>query len=259
MIELPDSSHFAALLADPRFYAVLGITILAGVVRGFSGFGSALIYVPLVSAVYEPKIAAASFLLIDFFCTAPFAWRLYPISNKREIWPLTIAAALTIPLGALLLRYVDPEPLRWSIAILIFALLAVLVSGWRMVGKSSLPLTIFIGLVSGVFGGATQLVGIFAIVYWLGSTNTPAVVRANLIVFFAMAGAVLLVTYVVQGLFPPEVIALSILIAAPYVVTLNACAWLFKGSSEIVYRRIAYTIVGLAALVSLPVFDGLLR
>ena len=128
-----------------------------------------------------------------------------------------------------------------------------------MVGKSSLPLTIFIGLVSGVFGGATQLVGIFAIVYWLGSTNTPAVVRANLIVFFAMAGAVLLVTYVVQGLFPPEIIALSILIAAPYVVTLNAGAWLFKGSSETVYRRIAYTIVGLAALVSLPVFDGLLR
>jgi uncharacterized protein len=128
-MDFPDSSHFAALLADPRFYAVLGVTVLSGVVRGFSGFGSALIYIPLVSAIYDPKIASASFILMDFFCTAPFAWRLYPISNKREIWPLTIAAALTIPLGAMLLRYLDPVVMRWSIAILIFTLLAVLISG----------------------------------------------------------------------------------------------------------------------------------
>jgi hypothetical protein len=104
-MEFPDSSHFAALFADPRFYAVLFVTILAGVVRGFSGFGSALIFIPLVSAIYEPRIAAATFILIDFFCTAPFAWRLYPISNKREIWPLTLAAATTIPLGVALLIY----------------------------------------------------------------------------------------------------------------------------------------------------------
>jgi hypothetical protein len=40
---------------------------------------------------------------------------------------------------------------------------------------------------------------------------------------------------------------------------LGAGAWLFKGSSELVYRRIAYAIVALAALVSLPAFDGLIR
>ena len=51
LLELPDSSHFTALLEDPRFYAVLGVTLLCGVVRGFSGFGGALIYIPLVSAI----------------------------------------------------------------------------------------------------------------------------------------------------------------------------------------------------------------
>jgi uncharacterized protein len=259
LLELPDSSHFAALLEDPRFYAVLGVTLLCGVVRGFSGFGGALIYIPLVSAIYEPKIAAASFLLIDFFCTAPFAWRLYPISNKREIWPLTIAAALTIPLGAMLLRFVDPELLRWAIAIIIISLVLVLVSGWRLAGKSSLPLTVGVGLISGVSGGATQLIGVFAIVYWLGSASSAAVVRANLMVFFALGGAMLVLTYAVQGLFPPEILAMSIMVALPYVVALNAGTWFFKGTSEQLYRRIAYAIVALAALISLPLFDGLVR
>lgn len=258
-MEIPDSSHFSAVISDPRFLVALGITVLSGVVRGFSGFGSALIYIPLVSAVYEPRVAAASFLLIDFFCTVPFAIRLYPVSNKREIWPLTIAAALTIPVGAMLLRVVDPVPLRWFIAAIVLTLLAVLVSGWRLRGRPSLPLTLGVGLVSGVSGGATQLVGPFAIVYWLGGENTSSVVRANLIVFFSLAGAVLCVTYAIQGLFPPDVIALAVLIAIPYVLSLLAGAYLFKGSSELIYRRVAYLIVAAAALISLPLFDGFLR
>jgi hypothetical protein len=258
-MDLPDSSHFSAVIDDPRFVAAIAVTVLCGIVRGFSGFGSALIYIPLVSAIYEPRAAAASFLLIDFFCTIPFAVRLYSISSKKEIWPLTFAAALTIPLGALLLRVVDPVPLRWAIAAIILALVAVLVSGWRLRDAASLPLTIGVGLVSGVSGGATQLVGPFAIVYWLGSASSAAVVRANLVVFFALTGAILCVTYYWQGLFPTEIVVLSLVLAAPYVASLFAGSYFFKGSSETLYRRVAYAIVAAAALISLPVFDGLIR
>jgi hypothetical protein len=44
------SSLFAIALADQRFWLALTIAVLAGVARGFSGFGSALIYMPLVAA-----------------------------------------------------------------------------------------------------------------------------------------------------------------------------------------------------------------
>jgi uncharacterized membrane protein YfcA len=258
-MDSPDSSHLFAAATDPRFLAVLAVTVLAGVVRGFSGFGSALIYIPLASAIYEPRIAAASFLLIDFFCTLPLAVQLYSISNKREIWPLTLAAAVTIPLGAMFLRVVDPVHLRWGIAVVILTLVAVLVSGWRLRGAASLPLTVGVGLVSGFSGGATQLVGPFAIVYWLGSRSSAAVVRANLVVFFALTGAILCVAYFFQGLFPPRVVTLALLLAGPYVLSLLAGARFFKGSSETLYRRVAYAIVAVAALVSLPIFDGILR
>jgi uncharacterized membrane protein YfcA len=259
VIDLPDSSHFTALLADGRFYAVLAVTVLAGVVRGFSGFGSALIFIPLASAIYEPRIATASFLLIDFFCTLPLFVQLYSTSNKREVWPLSIAAAFTIPLGAMFLRVVDPVHLRWGIATIILALVAVLVSGWRLRSTASLLLTIGVGLVSGFSGGATQLIGPFAIAYWLGSKSPAAVVRANLVVLFGITGATLCVAYLFQGLFPPPVVALSLLLAVPYVLSLLAGAYFFKGSSETLYRRIAYAIVAMAAFVSLPIFDGVFR
>ena len=65
VIDLPTAATFSAVVADPRFALAIGISVLSGAVRGFSGFGSALIYVPLMSAVYGPKIAATSFLPID--------------------------------------------------------------------------------------------------------------------------------------------------------------------------------------------------
>ena len=255
----PESSHFAAVLADPRFYATLAIAILSGVVRGFSGFGSALIFIPLVSAVYEPKIAAASFVLIDFFCTIPLGIRAYPSCNRRAVFPLAIATALTIPLGAMILRWVEPVWLRWFIAILVLGLLAVLISGWRYRKKPSPPLTSGVGLACGISGGATTLTGPFAIVYWLGSASGPATVRANLIVFFLLTDAIVVATYLVQGLFAAEPTALALLIALPFLAALTFGARLFHGAAEITYRRVAYAIVAAAALVSLPVFDGLVR
>lgn len=256
---LPDSSHFAALLADPRFVATLAITVLSGLVRGFSGFGSALIYIPLVSAVYGPKVAAASFVLIDFFCAIPLGIRLFPLCNRREVFPLTLATACTVPLGALILHYVEPVWLRWFIAFLVLGLLAVIVSGWRYRGQASLPLIVGVGFFSGLSGGATTLSGPPAIIYWLGGASGAAVVRANLTVFFLLTDGLIALVYLVRGLLTPEVIAIAIAIALPFLAALTLGAFLFRGASELTYRRIAYAIVALAALVSLPLFDGVLR
>jgi hypothetical protein len=78
-------------------------------------------------------------------------------------------------------------------------------------------------------------------------------------VFFSLTGAILVATYFWQGLFPPAIVALAMLLAVPYVLSLLAGAYFFKGSSEQLYRRVAYAIVAAAAFVSLPFFDGILR
>ena len=44
MIEPQTLILFQDAVADPRFAAAVGIAAVSGLVRGFSGFGSALIY-----------------------------------------------------------------------------------------------------------------------------------------------------------------------------------------------------------------------
>src|SRR6185295_8183272 len=113
MIDLPDIPAFSAALSDRRFIAAVAIAALSGFVRGFSGFGSALIYIPLIAAIYEPRIAAPTLLLIDLAGSVPFTIRELPRCNWREVAPVTTAAALAVPLGTMALVFIDPILLRW--------------------------------------------------------------------------------------------------------------------------------------------------
>ena len=255
----PDSMLFAAAIEDRRFWAALAIAVLAGVVRGFSGFGSALIYIPLVAAVYSPPVAAVTLLLIDSFGAAPFSVRSFAHCSWREILPIYIAAAIAVPFGTMSLLILDPTFLRWCIAVVILLLLSVLVSGWRYHGRPRLPLTAAIGLFSGFGGGAAQIAGPAVIIYWLGTEKNAAIVRANLLVYFLLLDLTLCVSYFVQGLFTPELVALALLLGVPFFIATAVGATLFHGSSDLLYRSIAYAIIAASALISLPVFDRLFR
>jgi len=249
----------AGLIAEPRFAAAAAVAIVAGLVRGFSGFGSALIYVPLMAAIYEPRIAALTLLIVDFTASAPFTVPLTRRCNWREVAPVSIAAICTIPIGVAALEYLDPNILRWFIAILVGTLLLVLASGWRYSAPPTLPASIGVGLVAGFGSGAAQIAGPAAIIYWLGGPSSAHVIRANLMVYFAILAIMSGVIYYARGLFTADVLVLSVLLGPMFIVAMAAGAYLFRGASDQAYRRVAYAIIALSAIVSLPLFDELFR
>jgi uncharacterized protein len=83
--------------------------------------------------------------------------------------------------------------------------------------------------------------------------------RANLMVYFVFCGMTLIAVYGSQGLFTGKLVALSLLLGIPYVIGVGAGSLFFRGASEKLYRNVAYIIVALAALLSLPVLDPFLR
>jgi uncharacterized membrane protein YfcA len=96
------------------------------------------------------------------------------------------------------------------------------------------------------------------IIYWLGGASRAAAVRANLMVYFMLTGAIGCVVYFGQGLLTREVIALSLLLGPPFILAMVAGARWFHGASDQTFRRVAYAIIAIAALVNLPIFDRLL-
>jgi hypothetical protein len=259
VIELPDASTFAALFADRRLYAAIAVSILAGAVRGFSGFGAALVYVPLMSAVYGPRIAAASFLVIDLFTGLIFMAALWRQAVWREIFPLTAAALFAAQFGSLILQHADPDALRWGISIIVLTVVAALMTGWRYQGRPILIVTIIVGLLSGLMGGAVQIYGPPVILYWLGGAGDAITVRANFICYFATFASGLMVTYSAKGLLTAEATALALVIGPLQILSQYIGARLFHLAAERTYRRIAFGIIAVAGLIGMPVLDRWLR
>ena len=248
---LPDSATLAATVADPRFPLAVAISLLSG----FSGFGAALVYVPLMSAVYGPRIAAPSFLVIDFFTGLVFALSLWRQAAWREIVPLAVSALVAAQFGALILLYADAVSLRWGISVIVLSVVAMLATGWRYHGRPILLVTIAVGLLSGLIGGAVQIYGPPVIVYWLGSASDALTVRANFICYFATFASGMMVTYSVKGLLTAEATALALLIGPLQIVSQYAGARLFHLASERAYRRVAFGIIAVEGLIGMPLLD----
>ena len=259
MIDFPDSATIFAVVNDRRFIAAAAVSALSGLVRGFAGFGSALIYMPLVAAIYDPRIAAITLLLIDFCGSTPFTVPEFKRCDWNEVIPIAITTAIAVPFGTMALIWVDPIILRWGIAVLVLGLLGALVAGFRFHKSPGAAVTVGVGLFAGFGAGAVQIAGPAVIIYWLSRGANSIKMRANLMVYFAIAGAVLVISYIVQGIFTAEGVLLSVLLGIPYLLAIGIGTYSFHGSSDVTYRRVAYIIIVLAAVLSLPVFDGFLR
>src|SRR4051812_50175088 len=77
---------FGLIPSDVGADAAIGIcavALIAGTARGFSGFGSALIFMPLASSLAAPSMMAAVLLVIDFVSAAPLVPNAWKHADRR--------------------------------------------------------------------------------------------------------------------------------------------------------------------------------
>ena len=232
---------------------------VAGLARGFSGFGSALIFMPIASSVMGAQVAAPLLLLIDFLTTLtliPNAWRR---ADRRDVGIISLGALIGVPLGTLMLAFGAPLTIRWIIVTLIGLMLALLACGWRFPGKPTPAATIGVGSIAGFFGGLAQLGGPPVVMYWLRDTAVAAVTRANIILYFFVADIMIIVSYLIGGLWSTAILGLAVLTGPVFALGLWLGSKLFGKARDETFRRICYALVVVSALISLPLFDGVFR
>ena len=246
-------------LSALQLASLLAIAFVAGLARGFSGFGGALIFVPVASAIIGPRSAAPLLLLIDIVATLgliPQAWRR---ADRIEVGTMTLGAMVGIPCGTMVLARFDALTIRWSIVLIVTLLLVLLMSGWRYRGKPTASLTAAVGCLSGFGSGAAQIGGPPVVAYWLGGPVPSATIRANVIVYFAASNLLAALSYVAGHLITGSIVILGIGAGPAYGFGLWAGARLFGQADEITFRRICYGLIAGAAILGLPLLDGLLR
>ena len=232
---------------------------VAGFVRGFTGFGGAMIFMPIAGSLLTPQVAAPVLVVTDFFLVAPLLWKEFKRANWRSVAPAALAALITTPIGAYLLANGDPITLRWVISGIIIALLALLISGWRYHGRPH-PLPSFgAGAAAGLCGGIGQITGPPVVAYWMSGPDPLITIRANLFSFFALTGIIAMGAYFGNGLITTDVAWTALWIGPAYGLSIWLGGKVFHHRAGRGYRTIAYATIIISVITGLPLLDSVIR
>jgi uncharacterized protein len=243
-----------ALAFDGLIWLILG-TVLAGFVRGFSGFGTALIFMPVAGQLMPPLWALTVLVVMDVFGPIPNLPRARKDGNLREVALLTVAMALALPLGLMVLTAIRPEIFRYAVSLLAILVPILLLAGLRYRGPLNAPILLGTGAASGFLGGVVGVPGPPVILLYLASTRLAAQVRANILIYLFLFDIVLIALLAVQDKLEAVPVILGLILALPVMLANMAGAAIFRPERERIYRAAAYVIIAAAAISGLPLWD----
>ncbi|MCR9254767.1 MAG: sulfite exporter TauE/SafE family protein [Alphaproteobacteria bacterium] len=238
-------------VVETALFIAFGLSFVAGVVRGFSGFGTALVLSAPMAVLYGPAIAVPILTFIDPVASIKL-WRpASKICNWRVVLILVLGTGIGSPIGVYVLSIADPEMLTKAIAVMLLVSVAILASGWRYRKEPGAGITAATGLTAGVAGGVSGLAGVPVMVFLMGGKSTPQVMRANIIMFFALGSLVTVGGFIWRDLLTWEVFALALTMIPFYYVGVVIGSMGFGRLGADIYRHVVLGMVGAIGVITL--------
>ncbi|MDA7427041.1 sulfite exporter TauE/SafE family protein [Primorskyibacter aestuariivivens] len=227
----------------------------AGIVRGFTGFGTALIFVPVAGRYLPPADVIIVITLTGIASTSALLPRAWGYADRGEVALMAVAAMLTVPLGVWAMTSLPQDTIRWIVTGIAGVTLVSLVTGWRYRGMVTRPGLVAIGLGAGLAGGMTGLTGPVVILFYLAGLKAAQTVRANTILYLAMLDVVVFANLLIAGVSNWQMVVVAGLLAVPYFITSLIGQHLFDPRYEKTYRWAAYAVIAVAVVSGVPLWD----
>ena len=225
----------------------VAIAAIAGVVRGITGFGGAMVMSPPMALLLGPLAAVPVVLLLESVAATPMCWQNRALVRWRVIGPILGMACVFVPVGTWILVTADPQVMRRVIAAVVVVFSLLLLAGVRYAGKQRLPTALGLGALSGTMVGATSMGGPPVILYLLAGPDPIEVTRANLTWFvggISFAGVVMLALNGVLGM---GALVLAALLAPGYYGGILVGTRLFARLNDARFRQLTLVFMMVVA------------
>ncbi len=238
-------------LAPATFALAALMTFGAAAIRGLTGFGMAIVLVPLLGLVIRPDDAVVLAILLQLLIGPVGISAMLRDGDKQSAAIIAAAAIFATPFGIWLLAHTEPDVARLSIAaIAIGAFLLVLLP--VRTGYRPGPLAgIVTGLMAGALTGFAAMPGPPVVPYYLRQDIAPERARASMmLVFFAtaMAGTA---SAGLLGMITPNLPWLAIVLFVPMALGNWLGGQAFGTVPARLWREIVAAILGIAGVSAL--------
>lgn len=182
-------------------YYLAGLAILvASFVQGLSGFGFALLAVPMLTIVIGIKSAVTLVVVCSICITFYNYWTLRRYFSIRNLRELAIGSLFGIPLGAFFLRETHAHTIETLLGGIILGF--VFLSSFNLVKFKTLNNNwgYCFGLAAGVCGGAVSISGPPVLIYSYIKGWNKEKFKGTIAAYFFISGLVILASHIATGL-----------------------------------------------------------
>lgn len=241
------------LALDASFAIAVLAVCVGGFLRGFVGFGAAMIVVPTLSLLYGPAVAIPAGVLLSL----PASLQLLPTAIRESepaiVLPVAVSVFAAAPAGVALLVLLDPQLVKIFISALVVLMVVFLARGWQLPPNPGWPLLCGAGLAGGAIQGVAGVGGPPVVAVALARGGGPRQQRANVVG---------VMTAVALSAFGPlwwfDVFSARSVVLGALLIPVNALAtWIgmrfFAGKGRALFRTAALVVLGLVGLSTLTI------
>lgn len=239
------------MVSGADFLVATLAAMIAGTIRGFSGFGAAMVKAPVLSMLFGPPVAVALMSIMEIPALPQVLRTALRESHWRRVLPVALPAMVAIPIGTWVLTHVDAELLRRVISFTVIGVVALMAIKRMPTLVKRLRNDGIAGFLAGFLGASTGIGGPPLILYFMSTGEEASRVRGDLFGFFFISSVTGLISFTAFGLITPKTVLLGLLLAPLYMVGLWLGGRLFPMASEGTFRTIALTLLTIIAVGTL--------
>ena len=237
------------------FILISIIFLAAGFIQGLSGFGSALLAMPLLTMSIDVKLAVPLCMLNSLIITSYLSFQLRKYIEKKKVLPLLIGSLPGTFLGVYFLKNMDSEIIKLLLGILIISYSIYSLALSPAPKKFHNAWSYLAGFCTGFIGSAFSAGGPPAIIYTTLTGWSKDHIKATLSGFFFASSIITVIVYAVNGLTTVKVVEYFSASALFVIIGVTLGSRLYDRIDRRVYiRSILVVLIMLGILMTVSAF-----
>lgn len=179
-------ADFASISPDIVIF-MLGVSLLAGLIRGFSGFALSATVMASLSSVIPPIELIPICFWLEAVASIFMVRGGVKNADMGVVWGLTIGNVIGVPIGLLILTQLDVEVSKIVALVVILSLASLIFVKVKAQFLATKPGLYISGTTAGVVNGVAAVGGMVVALYVLARDRPAAQMRASLVMFLLIS------------------------------------------------------------------------
>lgn len=166
---------------------VLGISLLAGLIRGFSGFALSATVMASLSSVIPPVELVPICFFLEVLASVFMVRGGVKNADMSIVWGLVIGNVIGVPIGLLILTHLDVDVSKIVALVVILSLASLIFMKVKAQFLATKPGLYISGITAGLATGVAAVGGMVVAIYVLARERPAAQMRASLVMFLLIS------------------------------------------------------------------------